>query len=97
MPELNAFGHVFDRCASNPHYQWFFNLFRFNGFDNFPFFFATDFAKANEHFDGRVCFEAQQVFEKGLAALCAELGADRDGLGAVDCGYCLLVARREGA
>ena len=40
---------------------------------------------------------AQQVFEKGLAALCAELGADRDGLGAVDCGYCLLVARREGA
>ena len=40
---------------------------------------------------------AQQVFEKGLSALCAELGADRDGLGAVDCGYCLLVARREGA
>ena len=40
---------------------------------------------------------AQKVFEKGVAALRAELGADGDALKAVDCGYCLLVARRKGA
>jgi ubiquinone/menaquinone biosynthesis C-methylase UbiE len=37
---------------------------------------------------------AQLVFEKGAGALCAELGADRRILKAVDCGYCLLVARK---
>jgi len=38
---------------------------------------------------------AQRVFEGGAGALCAELGADRQRLRAIDCGYALLVARKE--
>ena len=36
----------------------------------------------------------QRVLERGTAALCAELGADRERLKAVDCGYLLIVARK---
>jgi hypothetical protein len=36
----------------------------------------------------------QRVLERGTAALCAELGADRERLRAVDCGYLLIVARK---
>jgi arsenite methyltransferase len=36
----------------------------------------------------------QRVLEKGSAALCAELGADRQRLQVIDCGYALLVTRK---
>ncbi len=37
----------------------------------------------------------QRILEGGAGALCAELGVDRTRLKAIDCGYVLLVARRE--
>ena len=37
----------------------------------------------------------QWILEHGSAALCAELGADHQRLKAIDCGYALLVARKE--
>ena len=37
----------------------------------------------------------QRILEGGTASLCSELGADRARLKAIDCGYALLVARRE--
>lgn len=36
----------------------------------------------------------QRILEQGTAGLCAELGADRSRLKAIDCGYTLLVARK---
>ena len=38
----------------------------------------------------------QKLLEKGAAGLCVELGADRERLKAVNCGYVLLVARKRG-
>lgn len=37
----------------------------------------------------------QRILEDGAAGLCAELGVDRARLKAIDCGYVLLVARKE--
>lgn len=37
----------------------------------------------------------QMVMEKGLAHLCAELGADACTLKKIKCGYCLFIARKE--
>ena len=49
-----------------------------------------------EDFSGHLrALWGQRILERGAAALCAELGADRDRLRAVDCGYALLVARKE--
>jgi arsenite methyltransferase len=39
----------------------------------------------------------QRVLDLGTACLCAELGADRARLKAIDCGYALLIARRDAA
>ena len=82
MAELNALRHVFDRSAGNPHYQGLFDLFGFYRLDDFPFFFAADFAKADEHLDRRVGFEAQQVFEQGRTGI--SVATDGDTLDAED-------------
>lgn len=37
----------------------------------------------------------QKLFEKGAAAFCAELGTDKGKLKAMNCGYFLIVARKE--
>jgi ubiquinone/menaquinone biosynthesis C-methylase UbiE len=49
-----------------------------------------------DHSEALRALWGQLVFDRGLQAFCAELGAAPGALRAVRCGYCLILARREG-